>query len=309
MTHESAATRRAIETVWRIEAARLLGGLVRFVRDLDQAEDLAQEALLAALTHWPQTGVPENPGAWLMTAAKNRAVDEARRRMMMVGKHQETAQTANKHGVINEEVLSQAVEDDVLRLMLVACHPLLSKDARVALTLRLIAGLSTEEIARAFLSTEATVAQRIVRAKKSLTAAKVPFEVPQGSALNERVASTLEVIYLIFNEGYSATSGESWIRHDLCEEAMRLGRMLVGLVPHEAEAHGLLALMELQASRSRARVSPQGDAILLLDQNRSKWDRLLISRGLEALRRAEAGRPLGYTVRPRLPLAISGGAC
>lgn len=294
MTQALGSTSQAIESVWRIEAARLIGGLVRFVRDLDQAEDLAQEALLSALTHWPQTGIPENPGAWLMTAAKNRAVDEGRRRTMMLGKHQEISQTADKYGVIDDEVLMRPVEDDVLRLILVACHPLLSKDSRVALTLRLIAGLSTAEIARAFLTTEPTVAQRIVRAKRSLSEAKVPFEVPGGLELKQRISSTIEVIYLIFNEGYSATSGESWIRHELCEEAMRLGRMLVGLVPEEAEAHGVLALMELHASRNRARVSPQGEAILLLEQNRRQWDRLLITRGLAALKRAEAlAQPLG----------------
>lgn len=296
---EPALTREAIEAVWRIEAARLIGGLVRFVRDVDRAEDLAQEALLAALERWPETGIPDNPGAWLMTAAKNRAVDERRRRAMMDAKHVELERDADRSTAIDEEALDVAVGDDVLRLVLVACHPVLSKDARVALTLRLVAGLSTAEIARAFLTAEATMAQRIVRAKRTLSEAKVPFEVPAGAELRARVPPVLEVVYLVFNEGYAATSGDDWIRPELCEEAMRLGRILAGLVPDDAEVHGLLALMELQASRTKARTGPRGEPVLLLDQDRTRWDRLLITRGLAALERAQAlARPLGpYTVQ------------
>ena len=287
-------TRNAIDAVWRIEAARLIGGLVRFVRDVDRAEDLAHEALLSALECWPATGIPENPGAWLMTTAKNRAVDDARRRAMMGEKHLEIERTAAQSITLDVEALDDDVGDDVLRLVLIACHPVLSKDARVALTLRLIAGLSTAEIARAFLTSEAAIAQRIVRAKRTLAEAKVPFELPRGSELQARIPPALEVIYLIFNEGYSATEGEDWLRPELCEEAMRLGRMLAGLVPDEAEVHGLLALMELQASRFAARVESSGQPVLLLEQDRGKWDRLLITRGLAALERAEAiRRPLG----------------
>lgn len=294
-----AVTAKAIEAVWRVEAPRLIGGLVRFVRDVDRAEDLAQEALLAALERWPQTGIPDNPGAWLMTTAKHRAVDEGRRRSMMEKKHVELAQHAPQPMHIAEEALDEPVGDDVLRLVLIACHPVLSKDARVALTLRLVAGLSTAEIARAFLTSEPTIAQRIVRAKRTLAEAKVPFEVPTGAELRARIPPALEVIYLIFNEGYAATSGEDLLRPELCEEAMRLGRMLVGLVPDDAEAHGLLALMELQASRAPARVGPDGKPVLLLEQDRTRWDRLLIKRGLAALARAEAlARPLGpYTLQ------------
>jgi RNA polymerase sigma factor (sigma-70 family) len=292
-------TRHAIETVWRIEAARLIGGLVRFTRDVDRAEDLAQEALLAALERWPETGIPDNPGAWLMTAAKHRAIDEARRRSMMQHKH---AELANELQPSVDSPEAGPVGDDVLRLVLIACHPVLSKEARVALTLRLVAGLTTAEIARAFLTTETTMAQRIVRAKRTLAEAKVPFEVPSGEELHARVPPTLEVVYLIFNEGYAATSGEAWTRPELCEEAMRLGRILVGLVPEEAEVHGLLALMELQASRMRARVGAKGEPILLADQDRTKWDRLLILRGLQSLARAEQlARPLGpYTLQAAL---------
>ncbi len=297
---ESAPTRKAIEAVWRIEAARLIGGLVRFVRDVDRAEDLAQEALLAALERWPETGIPENPGAWLMTTAKHRAVDDGRRRSMMDKKHQEIERTAKLSTPPIDE--APGVEDDVLRLVLIACHPVLSKDARVALTLRLVAGLSTAEIARAFLTTEATMAQRIVRAKRTLSEAKVPFELPTGDELHARIPPTLEVVYLIFNEGYSATAGDDWLRPELCEEAMRLGRILAGLAPEEAEVHGLLALMELQASRMRARVGPRGEPVLLLEQDRGRWDRLLITRGLAALERAESlVRPLGpYTIQAAL---------
>lgn len=292
-------TREIIDAIWRIEAARLIGGLVRLVRDVDRAEDLAQEALVAALERWPETGIPDNPGAWLMTTAKHRAVDEARRRAMMETKHEQIERVAPGSTSFDEAALDEATSDDVLRLILAACHPVLSRDARATLTLRLVAGLTTTEIARAFLSTEATIAQRIVRAKRTLLEAKVPFEVPAGAELRERIAATLEVLYLLFNEGYAATSGDDWLRHDLCEEAMRLGRILVGLVPEDAEAHGLLALMELQASRARARVGPRGEPILLLDQDRARWDRLLVTRGLAGLERAEAlARPIGpYTLQ------------
>jgi RNA polymerase sigma factor (sigma-70 family) len=299
MRESEAPTRTTIEAIWRIEAARLIGGLVRFVRDVDQAEDFAQEALLTALERWPEMGIPENPGAWLMTTAKNRAVDEGRRRAMMKDKHSEIERTAAQWTTLDAEALDEGVGDDVLRLVLIACHPVLSKDARVALTLRLVAGLSTAEIARAFLTTEVTMAQRIVRSKRSLSEAKVPFEVPTGDELRARIPPTLEVVYLIFNEGYAATAGEDWLRPDLCEEAMRLGRILVGLVPDDAEVHGLLALMELQASRLKARVGPHGEPVLLSEQDRTKWDRLLITRGLAALNRAQAlQRPLGpYTIQ------------
>lgn len=299
MRESDTPTRNAIDAVWRIEAARLIGGLVRFVRDVDRAEDLAHEALLTALQHWPEHGIPENPGAWLMTAAKNRAVDEARRRVMMDEKHVEIEYTSAQSTTIDEEALDDSVKDDVLRLVLIACHPVLSRDARVALTLRLIAGLSTVEIARAFLTLEATMAQRLVRAKRSLAEAKVPFELPVGDELRARIPPTLEVVYLIFNEGYAATAGEDWLRPELCEEALRLGRILVGLVPDDAEVHGLLALMELQSSRARARVGPDGQPVLLFEQDRTKWDRLLITRGLAALQRAESiRRPLGpYSIQ------------
>jgi RNA polymerase sigma-70 factor (ECF subfamily) len=299
MRESDTPTRHAIDAVWRIEAARLIGGLVRVVRDVDRAEDLAHEALLAALQCWPETGIPENPGAWLMTTAKNRAVDDVRRRAMMDEKHVEIEGTTAQSIDLDVEALDDAVGDDVLRLVLIACHPVLSKDARVALTLRLVAGLSTAEIARAFLTNEATVAQRIVRAKRTISEAKVPFELPRGEELCARIPPALEVIYLIFNEGYVATVGEDWLRIDLCEEAMRLGRILVGLVPDDAEIHGLVALMELQASRFRARVDSLGQPVLLFEQDRTKWDRLLITRGLAALERAETmSQPLGqYTIQ------------
>lgn len=287
-------TQRAIEAVWRIESARLIGGLVRFARDVARAEDLAQEALVSALERWPEMGIPDNPGAWLMTTAKNRAIDASRRRAMMEAKHADLLRTTPAFTTFDPEVLDEAVGDDVLRLMLVACHPLLSKEARAALTLKLVAGLSTAEIARAFLTTEATVAQRIVRAKRTLSEARVPFEVPAGEALHARIPPVLEVIYLVFNEGYAATAGDDWLRPELCDEAMRLGRILVGLVPEDAEAHGLVALMELQASRARARVGPRGEPIVLFEQDRTKWDRLLMARGLAALAQAESlSRPLG----------------
>jgi RNA polymerase sigma-70 factor, ECF subfamily len=299
MRRPDAPTRRTIEAVWRIEAARLIGGLVRFVRSVDRAEDLAQEALVSALEHWPEDGIPDNPGAWLMTTAKNRAVDGSRRAAMMNAKHGELEYAAEPWATLDVETLDEPVEDDVLRLMLIACHPVLPKDARVALTLRLIAGLSTLEIARAFLTSEVTMAQRIVRAKRTLSESKVPFEVPTGDDLHARIPPTLEVIYLVFNEGYAATTGDIWLRPELCDEAMRLGRMLIGLVPDDAECHGLLALMELQASRMRSRIGPSGEPVLLNDQDRNQWDRLLITRGLSSLGRAEALRyPLGqYTVQ------------
>lgn len=299
MSESAALARTTIETIWRIEAARLIGGLVRFVRDVDQAEDLAQEALVAALERWPETGIPDNPGAWLMATAKHRAVDAARRRAMIDDKHREIGRDSPLWTTRDADPLDDAVGDDVLRLVLIACHPVLSKEARVALTLRLVAGLATAEIARAFLTSEATIAQRVVRAKRALAAAKVPFEVPAGDELRARIPPALEVIYLIFNEGYAATAGEDWLRPELCAEALRLGRRLVGLVPGEAEVHGLLALMELQASRARARVGPGGVPVLLFDQDRAKWDRLLITRGLAGLARAEAlAHPLGpYTIQ------------
>ena len=287
-----------IATVWRIESARLIGGLLRLVRDLGRAEDLAQEALVAALETWPATGVPDNPGAWLMTAAKRRAIDEFRRQRMLDRKHaaiqQEEVYPTERYDPGIEETIDEVVGDDLLRLVLISCHPILSPDARAALTLRLLGGLSTEEIARAFLVTEPTIAQRIVRAKRSLAEARVPFEVPRGNDLAARLPSVLEVIYLIFNEGYAATRGDDWMRPALCEEALRLGRVLAGLVPGEAEVHGLVALMELQASRARARLGPAGEPILLLDQDRARWDQLLVRRGLAALERATSlAQPLG----------------
>jgi RNA polymerase sigma-70 factor (ECF subfamily) len=295
---EPEATRAAIEAVWRLEAARLMGGLVRLVRDVGRAEDLAQDALLCALDRWPQEGIPRNPGAWLMTTAKNRALDLLRRDQVAArGLEQVSAWSAGEPWEAAAPV--EGVGDDLLRLLLIACHPILSREARGALTLRLLGGLTTEEIARAFLAPTPTIAQRIVRAKKTLAEARVPFEVPRGAALAARLPSVYEVIYLIFNEGYAATRGEQLLRRELCEEAMRLGRVLVGLVPEEAEAHGLLALMELHASRLRTRTDSDGDPVLLLDQDRARWDHLLIRRGLAALARAEAlAQPLGpYTLQ------------
>ncbi|MFO0555973.1 MAG: RNA polymerase sigma factor [Polyangiaceae bacterium] len=292
----SSITRAAVEAIWRIEAPRLIGGLVRFTRDVDLAEDLAQEALVAALERWPDTGVPDNPGAWLTTTAKHRAVDVARRNRMMHAKHAELARE------LEEDVESNSgsgAEDDVLRLVLTACHPVVPREGRVALTLRLLGGLTTDEIARAFLVSEPTVAQRIVRAKRTLMEARVPFEVPTGDALRARLPSVFEVLYLVFNEGYAAAAGDDWMRPELCQDAMRMARVLAALVPDEAEAHGLVALMELQASRMRARTDAAGQPILLLDQNRARWDHALIQHGLAALRRAEAlARPLGvYTLQ------------
>jgi RNA polymerase sigma-70 factor, ECF subfamily len=291
-------TRETIEAVWRIESAWLLGGLIRVVRDLSLAEDLAQEALLTALERWPHTGVPNNPGAWLMATAKNRAIDQLRRRRMLDRTHgsiQSDAATGTSTDRPEIEMdIDEDVDDELLRLVLIACHPVLSKEARVALTLRLLGGLTTDEIARAFLVPETTIAQRIVRAKRTLAEARVPFEIPRGEDLADRLPSVFEVIYLIFNEGYAASRGEDWMRMELCEEALRLGRILAERVPDNAEVHGLVALMELHSSRARARIGPSGEPILLLDQDRSRWDQLLVHRGLAALVRAEAlARPLG----------------
>ncbi len=285
-------THRAIDAVWRIESARLIAGLARIVGDVGLAEDLAQDALVAALERWPESGVPDNPGAWLMATAKHRAIDQLRRRSLLERKHQQLGhelEARQEEAVPDlDAAIDDHVGDDLLRLMFTACHPVLPTEARVALTLRLVGGLTTEEIARAFLVPTATLAQRIVRAKRTLADAKVPFEVPRGAELGNRLASVLEVIYLVFNEGYSATAGDDWMRPALCEDALRLGRILAGLAPDESEVHGLVALMEIQASRSRARVGPSGEAILLLEQDRGKWDQLLIRRGLAALAHAEA---------------------
>ncbi len=283
-------THRAIETVFRIEAPKLIGGLVRLTRDIGRAEELAQDALVAALAQWPQEGVPRNPGAWLMQAAKHRAIDALRRDKLLQRKHEELGHDSEADALAMPDLdtaLDDEVGDDLLRLIFTACHPVLSTEARLALTLRLLGGLTTEEIARAFLVPEPTMAQRLVRAKKALADARVPFEVPHGAELAQRLASVLEVVYLIFNEGYAATAGHDWVRPALCEEAMRLGRILAERAPLEPEVHGLVALMELQASRLRARTGPDGEPILLLDQNRARWDQLLIGRGLKALERAQ----------------------
>ena len=296
-------THRAIEAVWRIEAAKLIAGLTRIVRDVGLAEDLAQDALVAALEKWPQSGVPDNPGAWLMAAAKRRAIDAMRRDRMLERKHDQLGhelEAIQERAVPDlDAVIDDHVGDDLLSLMLTACHPVLSPEARVALTLRLLGGLTTTEIARAFLVPEPTIAQRIVRAKRTLADAHVPFEVPRGAELTARLSSVLEVIYLVFNEGYSATAGDDWVRPALCEDALRLGRILAELAPREAEVHGLVALMEIQASRLRARVGAAGEPILLLDQDRSRWDQLLIQRGLTALARAEevGGVPGTYALQ------------
>jgi RNA polymerase sigma-70 factor (ECF subfamily) len=285
---------RAIEAIFRIESARLVAGLARIVRDVGLAEELMQDAHLAALERWPREGVPDNPGAWLMSTAKHRAIDLLRRSKLHQRKEDQLTreieaqleQAAPKLAT-DVDALDDQIGDDLLRLMFIACHPLLSTEARLALTLRLLGGLTTDEIARAFLVPEATVAQRIVRAKRTLTDAHVPFEVPRAGELAERLTSVLQVVYLIFNEGYTATAGDDWLRPGLCEDALRLGRVLAGLMPAEAEVHGLVALMELQASRLRARVGPGGEPVLLLDQNRAQWDYLLIGRGLAALERAD----------------------
>ena len=280
-----------IDAVWRIESARIIAGLTRVVRDVGLAEELAQDALVAALEQWPQSGIPDNPGAWLMAAAKNRAIDLWRRNKRLELKHAELGrelQAQQEMAVPNfEAALDDDIGDDLLRLVFISCHPVLATEARVALTLRLLGGLTTDEIARAFLAPEPTIAQRIVRAKRTLADERVPFEVPRGSELASRLSSVLEVIYLVFNEGYSATAGDDWMRPALCEDALRLGRILAELAPKEPEVHALVALMEIQASRSAARTAPSGEPILLLDQNRGLWDQLLIRRGLAALDRAE----------------------
>ncbi len=292
-------TNRTIEAIWRIESPRLIAGLARIVRDVGLAEDLAQDALVAALERWPESGVPENPGAWLMAAAKFRAVDLLRRRTRLERKYEQLGHELRALGEASEtsveaQASTEDIGDDLLRLIFTTCHPVLSTEARVALTLRLLGGLSTKEIARAFLVPEATVAQRIVRAKRTLAEARVPFEVPGREELDARLASVLEALYLIFNEGYSATAGEDWMRPELCEEALRLGRVLAGLMPREPEVHGLVALMEIQASRARARTGPAGEPVLLLEQDRRRWDRVLVTRGLIALRRVqELGGALG----------------
>jgi len=283
--------RRAIDAVYRIESARLIAGLTRMVRDVGLAEDLAQDALVAALEQWPESGIPDNPGAWLMTTAKRRAIDLWRRNTRLERKHEELGRELEIQQKMAAMDLNAAIDDpvgdDLLRLMFICCHPVLSTEARVALTLRLLGGLTTEEIARAFLVPVPTIAQRVVRAKRTLAEARVPFEVPEKAELTVRLSSVLEVIYLVFNEGYAATGGDAWIRPELCEEALRLGRVLAGLLPKEPEVWGLVALMEIQASRLRARVGPSGEPILLLDQDRGRWDQLLIRRGLAALKRAE----------------------
>lgn len=284
-------THRVVEAVWRIESAKIIAALMRMVRDLGRAEELAQDALVAALEQWPTSGLPENPAAWLMAAAKHRAIDHLRRTALLERKHEQLGHELQVHEQAMPDFESQIeddIGDDLLRLIFVACHPILSTEARVALTLRLLGGLTTQEIAHAFLVAEATVAQRIVRAKRSLNEANVPFEVPHAGDLQSLVASVLEVIYLIFNEGYAATSGQALIRPALCEEALRMGRILAELVPTEPEAHGLIALMEIQASRFKARVGQSGEPILLLEQNRAIWDQLLIRRGLAALDRGRA---------------------
>jgi len=308
------ATHSAIEAVWRIESARIIAGLARMTRDVGLAEELAQDALVAALEKWPASGVPDNPGAWLMAAAKNRALDHFRHNKLVEAKHEEIGRESEEgftpdfdaRLIENEE---DHIGDDLLRLVFTACHPVLSTEARAALTLRLLCGLTTDEIARAFLVPEPTVAQRIVRAKRTLAEARVPFEVPRGDELAARLASVLEVIYLVFNEGYSATAGDDWMRPALCEDALRLGRILAELAPQEPEVHGLLALMEIQASRLRARTGPSGEPILLMDQDRARWDHLHVRRGLAALGRDQehdlkAGGALGpYTLQAAI------GAC
>lgn len=286
----SSATHRAIDAVWRIESARLIAGLTRIVRDVAVAEDLAQDALVAALEQWPGSGIPEKPGAWLMATAKRRGIDALRRRVALERKRELIARELEILQQLDQPDFAAQVEDvqdDVLRLIFMTCHPVLSREARVALTLRLLGSLSTPEIARAYLVSEGTVAQRIVRAKRTLAEARVPFEVPNGDELAERLSAVLEVIYLVFNEGYAATAGEQWIRPALCADALRLGRILAALMPREPEVNGLLALMELQASRLRARVGPHGEPVLLADQDRARWDHLLVQRGLARLRRAE----------------------
>jgi RNA polymerase sigma factor (sigma-70 family) len=303
----AADTRQTIDAVWRIESPRVIAGLARLVRDVGVAEELAQDALVAALEQWPTEGVPDNPGAWLMATAKHRALDTLRRRKLLREKHAELEREAEIDLEVfdarSHEDLDDDIGDDLLRLIFTACHPVLSTEARVALTLRLLGGLTTDEIARAFLVPEPTIAQRIVRAKRQLTSAKVGFEAPRGEELAERLASVLEVIYLIFNEGYSATAGDDWMRPALCEDALRLGRVLAGLAPQESEVHGLVALLEIQQSRTHARTNAAGEPVLLLEQDRGRWDQLLIRRGLLSLARAEelaAGTPGPYTLQAEI---------
>jgi RNA polymerase sigma factor (sigma-70 family) len=298
-------THRAIEAVWKIESARLIAGLTRIVRDVGVAEELAQDALVTALEKWPESGIPDNPGAWLMGTAKHRAIDFLRRGTLVDRKHEDLGREMAEREMQVPDMaatIDDNVGDDMLRLVFIACHPVLSTEARVALTLRLLGGLTTDEIARAYLTSEPTIAQRIVRAKRTLKDSRVPFEVPQGADFTARLSSVLQVIYLIFNEGYSATAGDDWMRPALCEEALRLGRILAELAPNEPEAHGLIALMEIQASRANARIGASGEPILLLDQDRSRWDWLLINRGLAALARAEQLRPKRgpYTIQAAL---------
>jgi RNA polymerase sigma factor (sigma-70 family) len=292
----TSAAHRAIDAVWRIESAKIIAGVARMVRDVGVAEEIAQDALVAALEAWPASGVPDNPGAWLMATAKHRAIDRVRQRQLHRGREEALGYELDlRHEIATAEfaaavdaALDDDIGDDLLRLVFTACHPVLSTESRVALTLRLLGGLTTDEIARAFLVGEPTVAQRIVRAKRTLAEARVPFEVPRAAEVAERLASVLEVIYLIFNEGYSATAGDDWMRPELCDEALRLGRIIAELVPAASEVHGLVALMEIQASRAKARIGPAGEPVLLLEQNRARWDWLLIRRGLAALDRAEA---------------------
>ena len=296
-------THRTIEAVWRIESAKLIASIARIVRDVGVAEDLAQDALVAAFEQWPKSGVPDNPGAWLMATAKHRAIDQFRRNTLLERKHEQLGHELDAEREMAVPDLDAAIDDhvgdDLLRLIFISCHPALSTEARVALTLRLLGGLTTDEIARAFLVSEPTVAQRIVRAKRNLADARVPFEVPRGAEFSARLSSVLQVIYLVFNEGYAATAGDDWMRPELCQDALRLGRILAELVPKEPEVHGLVALMEIQASRSRARVGPSGEPVLLLDQDRGRWDHVLVRRGLAALARAEdLGGSLGpYTLQ------------
>jgi RNA polymerase sigma-70 factor, ECF subfamily len=308
---ETTETHRAIEAVWRIESARLIAGLTRIVHNVGRAEEFAQDALVAALEQWPQSGIPGNPGAWLMATAKHRSIDYFRRSAVIDQKHEELGRDfAERENAVPDlaAAIDDNIGDDLLRLVFITCHPVLSTEGRVALTLRLLGGLTTDEIARAYLSSEATIAQRIVRAKRTLSEAHIPFEVPRGAEFTARLSSVLQVIYLVFNEGYSATSGDNWQRPVLCEEALRLGRILAELVPKEPEVHGQVALMEIQASRSKARVGPSGEPILLLDQDRTRWDRLLIGRGLmhSSGLGGLAGRRDFMRSRLRLPPATQG---
>ncbi|HXZ54115.1 MAG TPA: RNA polymerase sigma factor [Burkholderiales bacterium] len=296
----ASATHAAVDAIWRIESAKIVAALARMTRDVGLAEELAQEALVAALEKWPEAGVPDKPGAWLMAAARNRALDHFRHRKLAEEKHEQIARESEEGFMPDFDAnLEDDIGDDLLRLIFTACHPVLSTEARAALTLKLLCGLTTEEIAHAFLVPEATVAQRIVRAKRTLSEARVPFEVPRGEELSARLASVLEVVYLVFNEGYSATAGDDWMRPALCEDALRLARILAELAPEEPEVHGLVALMEIQASRFRARAGPTGEPVLLLDQDRARWDHVLVRRGLAALERAEGfGGALGpYTLQ------------